>query len=356
MPKFLNTGNPYVFIFFLGFAVVLAWVAPYAAASAGWFRPEFTSKAAIFIIFILQGLSLPADEIKNGLRQYRIHILIQSFIFLFIPALVWSCMLLAGGLFALDLRMGFLFLAALPTTISTSVVFTTQAGGSTTIALFNASASNVLGIFLVPLWVSWQMGGNAALPPVSGMIMKIIWVVLLPLILGQIIRLWTQKWADRNQKRMSNFSMGLILFIVYLTFSNSFGSDSWKNLGHDELSIAFAAVLILLLMVMACGGLFFKIGGLKRENGIAFFFSATQKALSTGIPMAHALFDLTRLDIALILVPLMVYHPLQLLVGGFIVGKFSGGGHGSDPPNLLTSFNPFSWDNRKRTAIPETRA
>ncbi|MCF8129977.1 MAG: bile acid:sodium symporter, partial [Deltaproteobacteria bacterium] len=99
-----------------------------------------------------------------------------------------------------------------------------------------------------------------------------------------------------------------------------------KNLGNDELSIAFAAVLILMLMVMASGGLFYKMGDLKREDGIAFFFSATQKALSTGIPMAHALFDLTRLDIALILVPLMVYHPLQLLVGSFIVGKFASGG------------------------------
>ncbi|HKI48543.1 MAG TPA: bile acid:sodium symporter family protein [Desulfobacteria bacterium] len=328
MLKFLSAGNPYVFILFLGFAVGLAWIAPDAAASGGWFRPEITTKAAIFIIFILQGLSLPIDEIKNGLLQYRTHILIQSFIFLFIPVLVWSCMLFAGGIFAFDLRMGFLFLAAVPTTISSSVVYTTQAGGSTTIALFNASASNVLGIFLVPLWVSWQMGQSVALPPVGGMIMKIIWVVLLPLILGQVLRKWAREWADRNHKGLSNFSMGLILFIVYLTFSNSFKSDSWKNLGRDELSIAFAAVLILMLMVMAFGGLFFKMGGLKREDGIAFFFSATQKALSTGIPMAHALFDLTRLDIALILVPLMVYHPVQLLVGGFIVGKFARGGQG----------------------------
>ncbi|EFK12337.1 sodium Bile acid symporter family protein [delta proteobacterium NaphS2] len=319
----LTFSNPYVFILFLGFAVGLAWLAPDAAANGGWLYPEVTTKVAIFMIFILQGLSLPVDEIRNGLLQYRTHLLIQAFIFILIPALVWFCMLFAGGLFTFDLRMGFLFLAAVPTTISSSVVFTTQAGGSTTVALFNASASNVLGIFLVPLWVSWQMGQSVALPPVGDMMMKIIWVVLVPLILGQVFRRWIRKWADRNRKGMSNFSMGLILFIVFSTFSNSVKSDSWKNLGMDAISIAFAGVLILLVMVMICGAVCFRIGRFKRQDGIAFFFSATQKALSTGIPMAHALFDVTRLDLALILVPLMFYHPLQLLIGSFIVGKFA---------------------------------
>lgn len=322
----ITFSNPYVFILFLGFAVGLAWLAPDAAASGGWLYPEITTKAAIFMIFVLQGLSLPMDEIKNGLLQYRTHALIQSFIFIFIPALVWFCMLFAGGLFPFDLRMGFLFLAAVPTTISSSVVFTTQAGGSTTVALFNASASNVLGILLVPLWVSWQMGQSIALPPVGDLIIKIIWVVLVPLILGQVLRRWMREWADRNRKGMSNFSMGLILYIVFSTFSNSVKSDSWKNLGMDQISLAFAAVLILLVMVMACGALCLKMASFKREDGIAFFFSATQKALSTGIPMAHALFDVTRLDLALILIPLMFYHPLQLLVGSFIVGKFARAG------------------------------
>ena len=155
------------------------------------------------------------------------------------------------------------------------------------------------------------------------MIVKIIWVVLLPLILGQVLRNWVRDWADQNRKKMANFSMGLILFIVFLTFSNSVKSDSWNHLGKDEIAIAFAAVLILLAMVMAFGGLVLKVGSFKRQNGIAFFFSGTQKALSTGIPMAHALFDSTQLDLALVLVPLMFYHPLQLLLGSFVVGKFA---------------------------------
>ena len=324
--RFLGSGNPYIFIFLLAFAVVLAWIAPEAGAGGGWLYPKVTTKAAIFIIFILQGLSLPTHEIKNGLQQYRIHISIQSFIFIFIPALVWFWMLFVGKFFTVDLRMAFLFLAVVPTTISSSVVFTAQAGGAATIALFNASTANVLGVFLVPLWVSWQMGQSVALPPVGDLILKIVWIVLIPLIIGQVARRWVAEWSDRHRKKMSNISMGLILFIVYAAFCNSVKSHTWKNLGVDELTLTFASVLMLLLMVMACGAFCLRIGGFKREDGIAFFFSATQKALSTGIPMAHAIFGSTGLDLALIVVPLMFYHPLQLLIGSFIVGKFARAG------------------------------
>ena len=114
--RFLTLSNPYFFILLIGSAVGLAWIAPDAAASGGWLYPKIATKAAIFVIFILQGLSLPFDEIKDGLRQYRIHILIQSFIFFFIPALVWVGILMTGSILAFDLQMGFLFLAAVPTT------------------------------------------------------------------------------------------------------------------------------------------------------------------------------------------------------------------------------------------------
>ncbi len=323
--RFFSISNPYAFVLFLASSVGLAWIYPDAASKGGWLHPEVTTKVGVFVIFILQGLSLPMDELRSGLLQYRTHILIEGFIFLFIPSLVWFSMLFVGDYLPFDLRMGFLFLAIVPTTISSSVVFTTQAGGSAIVALFNASASNVLGIFLVPLWVSWQIGQNIMLPPVGNLIMKIIWMVLVPLVLGQILRRWTKAWADRNRKKMSSASMGLILFIVFCTFSHSVRSEGWKNLGGHEITLALAGVLLLLLMVMACALIFMRMARFRRPEGIAFFFSATQKALSTGIPMAHALFDTTRLDLALILIPLMLYHPLQLLLGSFIVGKFARG-------------------------------
>ncbi|MDZ7698456.1 MAG: bile acid:sodium symporter family protein [Deltaproteobacteria bacterium] len=321
----ITLNGPYLYILFLMVAVGLAWVVPEAGARGGWLRTETTTRLAVFVIFILQGLTLPTRELKRGLAQYRVHAWTEGFIFLFIPALTYLLLFFFRDLYIYDLYMGFLFLAALPSTISTSVVYTTQSGGATAVALFNASVSNVLAVFLVPVWISWQITARVPLPPVGTLILKIALIVLLPLIIGQMVRQWVRTWADRNKKVMSNVSMGLILFIVFAAFCNSVKQNTWHDLGLEEILLGFFSTLILLILIMSAGAVCRKVGGFRRDDGIAFFFSSTQKALSTGVPMATAIFASTGLDLALILVPLMFYHPLQLLIGSIVVGRFAAG-------------------------------
>ena len=312
-----------LFILLLILSVALSFIFPDLGVKGGILHTEYTTKAAVFIIFIIQGLTLPLGELRKGLSQFRVHVSIQAFIFLFLPAFIYTGLLFTRKLFPFDLTIGFLFLAIVPTTISTSVVFTTQAGGNNSIALFNASLSNILGVFLVPLWISWQLGGKVNIPPAGDLILKIMVIVLLPFVIGQILRNWLAWWAAARKKKLSNLSMMLILFIVYATFCAAVKSDTWGKLGLEEIGVIFLATLILLILVMIAGRLCWKGLGFGREDGIAFFFGATQKALSTGIPMGHAIFASTGLNLALILVPLMLYHPLQLLLGSIIVGRLS---------------------------------
>ncbi|MGM0427120.1 MAG: bile acid:sodium symporter family protein [Thermodesulfobacteriota bacterium] len=324
----IQLNGPYVYILLLMVSVGLAWIVPEAGARGGWFRTEITTRMAVFIIFILQGLTLPTRELKRGLSQARVHAFTQGFIFLFIPALTWLLLLPVKQIYSYDLYMGFLLLAALPSTISTSVVYTTQSGGATSIALFNSSVSNILAVFLVPVWISWQIQAQVALPPVGALILKIALIVLLPFLMGQGIRQGIRGWADRKKKIMSNISMGLILFIVFAAFCNSVTRNTWQDLGLWEIGLTFVSTLILLLLVMAAGGICRKLARFRREDGIAFFFSSTQKALSTGVPMATAIFASTRMDLSLIIVPLILYHPLQLLLGSLVVGRFASSGSG----------------------------
>lgn len=328
----ITLNGPYVYILFLMVAVGLAFMVPEAGAGGGWLRTEITTRLAVFVIFILQGLTLPTRELKRGLAQYRVHAWTEGFIFLFIPGLTYLSFCFFKPLFIYDLYMGFLFLAALPSTISTSVVYTTQSGGATAVALFNASVSNVLAVFLVPLWVSWQITARVPLPPVGTLILKIALIVLLPLLIGQVARQWVRTWADRNKKTMSSISMGLILFIVFAAFCNSVKQNTWRDLGLQEIVLGFFSTLVLLLLVMSAGAVCRRLAGFRRDDGIAFFFSATQKALSTGVPMATAIFASTGMDLALILVPLMFYHPLQLLIGSLVVGRFAAGTPHKDAP------------------------
>jgi len=319
----IRVNGAYLFVLLLAAVVGLAWVFPDPGAKGGWFQSDVTTRVAVFLIFVMQGLSLPTREVLKGLVQYRLHLAIQIFIFGFIPALVYGALLIAGRLFPYDLYMGFLFLAAVPTTISTSIVFTTQAGGAGTVALFNAPLSNILGVFLVPLWVSLHVSQKIPIPPVDTLILKIMFIILLPFALGQGARRWVRSWADANRKRMSYASMGLILFIVYAAFCNSVRGNTWQSLGADKILMALVSTLLLLLLVMTAGRIWWKAAGYQRPEGIAFFFSATQKALSTGVPMAYALFASTRMELALVIVPLLFYHPLQLLLGSIIVGRLS---------------------------------
>jgi sodium/bile acid cotransporter 7 len=319
----VRINSAYVFVLLLAAAVGLAWIIPDPGAKGGWLHTEISTRVAVFLIFVMQGLSLPTQEVRKGLVQYRLHMAIQVFIFVFIPALAYAALLLSRRLFPYDLYMGFLFLAVVPTTISTSIVFTTEAGGASAVALFNASLSNILGVFIVPLWISLQVSQKTPIPPLDTLILKIMLIILLPFALGQVVRIWVKPWADAHKRQMSKGSMCLILFIVYAAFCNSVKSDIWQSLKAHEIALALVSTLFLLLLVMLAGRIWWKTAGYDRASGIAFFFSATQKAISTGVPMAYAIFASSPISVALVILPLLFYHPLQLLLGSFIVGRLS---------------------------------
>jgi len=319
----VRINSTYVFVFLLAAAVGLAWIFPDPGAKGGWLHTGVSTRVAVFLIFVMQGLSLATHEVRKGVVQYRLHTAIQVFIFVFIPALVFVGLFLSRRLFPYDLYMGFLFLAAVPTTISTSIVFTTEAGGASAVALFNASLSNILGVFIVPLWISLQVSQKTPIPPLDTLILKIMFIILLPFALGQVARIWVKPWAKTHKREMSKASMGLILFIVYAAFCNSVKSDVWQSLKSHEIALALVSTLILLILVMLTGRLWWITAGYERANGIAFFFSATQKAISTGVPMAYAIFASSKISVALVILPLLFYHPLQLLLGSFIVGRLS---------------------------------
>jgi solute carrier family 10 (sodium/bile acid cotransporter), member 7 len=319
----LSVNSAYVFVLLLAAAVALAWIFPDPGAKGGWLRTDVSTRVGVFLIFVMQGLALPTREVREGLVQYRLHAAIQAFIFAFIPALVYLALLLSQGLFPYDLYVGFLFLAVVPTTISTSIVFTTEAGGASAVALFNASLANILGVFIVPLWISLVISQKTPIPPLGATIVKIMLIILVPFALGQVMRIWVKPWANAHKKGMSKASMGLILFIVYAAFCNSVKSDVWHSLRGQEIILAVISTFFLLLLVMLAGRMWWKTARYDRENGIAFFFSATQKAISTGVPMAYAIFAASPISVALVILPLLFYHPFQLLLGSFIVGRLS---------------------------------
>ncbi len=318
MSRFLRT---HWFVLALPLAVGLAWIVPAAGASGGWLRSEITTKLAVVLIFLFQGLTLATPALLQGARQWRLHLLVQAFTFLLFPLMGMALDAMAGAHLSSDLRLGFLFLCVLPSTISSSVVLTSMAGGNTAGAIFNAVLSNLLGIVITPLWVAWLMKAGGQAMPLGPVIREIVLLLLLPFVVGQLARLRLHAWANANRGRMNVVSSGLILFIVFAAFCNSVESQVWVLHGIGTTGVALAGAAVILALAMGAVGVLSRLLGLNRPDRIAAAFCAPQKTLAAGVPLAQIIFGLHP-GLGLILLPVMLYHPLQLLVCGMLAARW----------------------------------
>lgn len=305
----------------LPFAVGLAWLIPDLGSAEGPLKTSISTKMGVALIFLTQGLTLPATALRQGLSQWRLHLLIQAFTFLVFPALGIVLDRVAGGWFPPDLRLGFLYLAVLPSTITSSVILTSVAGGNTVGALFNAVLSSLLGVFATPLWVAWLMKASGRQQPLGPVIAEIVTLLLVPLVVGQLLRPRCAAWADRHKKRLGNLSSGIVLFIVYAAFCNSVKQHLWTQHGLEVLLPAAAGIAVLFGAAVLLTEVLARALSLPRPDLIAARCCAPQKTLASGVPMAKIIFG-THPGLGLILLPVLLYHPLQLLVCGALASHW----------------------------------
>jgi len=309
------------FVLSLPLTVALAFLVPEAGASGGWLQSQVTTKAGVAVIFLLQGLTLPSAALRKGLSQWRLHLLVQSFTFLFFPLLGIVLDRALGHFLPPDLALGFLYLCVLPSTVSTSVVLTGLAGGNTVGAIFNAVLSNVLGVFITPLWIAWLMQKGGSSQPLAPVIVEIIALLLVPLGIGQLLRLRLAAVADKRKKVLGNIASGVILFIVFAAFCNSVKSHLWTQHGPGVTAKAALGVLLVFAIAMAAVEGAARLLRLDPADRIAASFCAPQKTLASGVPMAKIIFG-AHPGLGLILLPLLFYHPLQLLVCGMLADRW----------------------------------
>jgi len=308
-------------------AVLLGFLLPGPGSREGFLHPGVLNNVGIALILFLQGLSLAVEKIKSGAANWRLHLIIQAFTFLVFPlvGLVFDAALpLVWPDVPGSIRDGFLYLCVLPSTISTSVVLTAAARGNTTGALFNAALSNLVGVVLTPVLVHLLMrhGGGASSSAFAPLLLKITLLTLLPFALGMLLRPSLKAWVDARKAWSARLSNGIILFIVYTAFCDSVEQDIWHRHGLLLALPTLAAVVVLfafisLLVHYTCRAL-----KLDREDSIAAYFCSVKKTLAMGVPLAALIFG-ERADLSLILLPIMFYHPLQLLVNGFFASRWA---------------------------------
>jgi sodium/bile acid cotransporter 7 len=299
--------------------VGLASMVPASGSTAAAFGKVTT--VAIGLLFFLHGAKLSREALVQGLTHWRLHVLVLASTFVLFPLLGLVIKPLALALLTPDLYLGVLFLCALPSTVQSSIAFTSMARGNVAAAVCSASASNFIGIFLTPVLVSLLITRGSAGGSSLDSIMAIVEQLLLPFIAGQLLRPWVGAWVDRHKPILKYVDQGSILLVVYTAFSESVNEGLWHKVSFATLAgILVISALLLAIALYAATQVSRKLG-FSKEDEITIVFCGSKKSLASGVPMAKVLFAPSALG--MIILPLMLFHQLQLMVCAVLAQRFA---------------------------------
>ena len=310
------------FLLALVAVVVAAVLVPQLGMTGGPLHFDLVATYGIAVVFFLYGLTLAPDKLRKGAAHWRLHLTIQLATFALFPAVVFLLLLPVGSMLPAALVTGFLYLAALPSTVSSSVALTSLARGNVPIAIFNATLSSIIGVFATPALMAWFASTTGEPLPLVPVITKIVLLVLVPMGLGQIARIWLRDWAARNLKTIRLADRVIILAIVFNAFSDSIIGGVWAGPDFFMLmSMAVGVVVIFgvvwFVLKLACRLLAFDV-----PDTIACLFCGSVKSLATGVPLARLMFG-SDPALGLIIAPIMLYHVFQLVVLGLAANRYA---------------------------------
>jgi sodium/bile acid cotransporter 7 len=278
---------------------------------------------AIGLLFFLHGAKLSREALVSGLTNWRLHLLVLASTFVMFPLLGLAMKPLSGTVLPPDLYIGILFLCTLPSTVQSSIAFTSVARGNVAAAVCSASASNFVGIFVTPLLVGTLIVQGAAAPGGSTLdaVLSIVKQLLLPFLAGQFLRPWIGAWIDRHKPMLKIVDQGSILLVVYTAFSESVNEGLWHKLSLPTLVGLGVLCCVLLAVALALATYASRRLGFSREDEITIVFCGSKKSLSSGVPMAKVLFAPGALG--MVILPVMLFHQIQLMVCAVLAAKWA---------------------------------
>ncbi|AMO89187.1 hypothetical protein HMPREF3169_04160 [Corynebacterium sp. HMSC08C04] len=300
-------------------AVIVAIIFP----ARGEFAAVFDSltNIAIALLFFLYGARLSTAEALAGLKNWRLHLTILAFTFVAYPLLGLALRPLTAFI-SQDMYLGILFLTLVPSTVQSSVAFTSVAKGNVAGAIVSASASNLVGVVLTPLLVMALMGAGDGISVDGGVFLEISLLLLAPFVLGQLTRRWVKDFAANKGTKIVD--RGSIAMVVYGAFSKGVVDGIWGSIKIWELvslvalSIAMVAFMLWLTRIISSHI------GFGREDVIAIEFCGSKKSLATGLPMASVIFAAGGTSLGLLILPLMIYHQVQLMICSWLAARYAG--------------------------------
>ena len=301
--------------------VVLASLAPIHGHAASIFGQ--LTNFAIALLFFLHGAKLSRQAVMDGLTHWRLHLCIFTATFVMFPILGLLLKPVIEPLLGHELYLGILYLALLPSTVQSSIAFTSIAKGNVPAALCSASASNIFGMFITPFLVSLFIGQSLSHHDAgsSNAVLNIVTLLLVPFVLGQICRSKLFPLIKQHGSVVKCVDQGSILMVVYAAFSEAVIEGIWHQVSVETLAGLFVVCGVLLAIAMLLIHFSSRALGFNQKDQIAILFCGSKKTLASGVPMAKIIF--AGQPIGLILLPLMLFHQIQLIVCGILASRFA---------------------------------
>jgi sodium/bile acid cotransporter 7 len=282
---------------------------------------EQISKIGISGIFFFYGLKLSPEKMKQGIANWKLHLLIQLSTFLFFPLLVLIVLPFIHNEGYFTLWLAVFFLAALPSTVSSSVVMVSIARGNIPGAIFNASISGLIGILVTPLWIGIFLEAREGTFDLGQTFVELIIKILLPVVFGVGLHRYWGKFAERNKKYLTMFDKTIILIIVYKSFSNSFSSGIFDGINLAVLLFVGFGVIALFFIVYFTIRFITRKLLFSREDAITALFCGSKKSLVHGTVFSSVLFA-GMSSAGIFLVPIMIYHAFQLFYVSVVAQRY----------------------------------
>jgi len=309
------------FLLLIMAAVAVASIIPAQGASAE--ALDTFGILGIALLFFVHGAALPREVVIEGLVQWRLHLFIFAITFVVFPLAVMPFGVLPPAWMPADLLLGFLYLAALPSAVSSSIAFTAMAKGNVPAAICSSAASNIFGLLLTPVLLSLltrtSIEGGFDL---AGALGDVVLQLLVPFAAGQAARPWLASVMTRHERRIGQLDQAIILLIVYTAFSQSVVDGLWSRLPPASVALTAVLCLVLLVVVLAVTAFVARRFGFSRGDEIAAVFCGSKKSLASGLPLAKVLFAAAP-GFGMIVLPIMFYNQIQILVGAVLARRYA---------------------------------
>lgn len=297
------------FVLLLLATILLASVLPVSGTAA--VAAATISSAAIFLLFFLNGVRLPRDEVLHGVRNWRLQGAIFLFVFGVMPMVGLGLSHLFDNVLPATLALGLLFTGILPSTVQSAAAYCALAKGNVAASVVAAAIINLVGVVLSPLL--FAMLAHVGEANVSGeAVGRIALILLLPFILGQFTQRWFKPWVDGHKSLATWMDRISIAIAVYVAFSGAVVAGIWSVVRVEEL--AWLALALIVMLAVAFGGSW-SLGGfmkLPRGDRITMLFSGGQKSIALGAPLAATIFPPA--IAGMVLLPTLAYHMAQLIL------------------------------------------